>query len=110
VLRKWVKEFGADPQDAFPAHCQMKPEQLEIDRLRREVQKLKGRAGCPKKAAAYFAKDRREVRLHREAPGDPGGVVVRDARWLAGLTRSRNQRRRSDEELGAKVLGSYPQC
>jgi transposase len=41
VLRKWVKEFGADPQQAFPGHGQMKPEQLEIERLRREVQKLK---------------------------------------------------------------------
>jgi len=26
---------------AFPGHGQMKPEQLEIERLRREVQKLK---------------------------------------------------------------------
>ena len=41
VLRKWMKEFGADPQHAFPGHGQMKPEQLEIERLRREVQKLK---------------------------------------------------------------------
>jgi transposase len=36
VLRKWIKEFGFDP-----AHGQMKPEQLEIERLRREVNKLK---------------------------------------------------------------------
>jgi len=42
VLRKWVKEFKADPQQAFPGHRQMKPEQLEIDeRLRREAIKLK---------------------------------------------------------------------
>jgi transposase len=41
VLRKWVKDFAADPQQAFPGHGQMKPEQLEIERLRREVQKLK---------------------------------------------------------------------
>ena len=25
VLRKWVKEFGADPQHAFPGHGQMRP-------------------------------------------------------------------------------------
>ena len=30
VLRKWVKEFGSDPVQAFPGHGQMKPEQLEI--------------------------------------------------------------------------------
>ncbi|UUP19684.1 hypothetical protein NTH_04196 (plasmid) [Nitratireductor thuwali] len=41
VLRKWVRELGADPQHAFPGHGQMKPEQLEIDRLRKEVAKLK---------------------------------------------------------------------
>ncbi len=41
VLRKWVKEFAADPGQAFPGHGQMKPEQLEIEKLRREVAKLK---------------------------------------------------------------------
>lgn len=41
VLRKWVKEFGSDPVQAFPGHGQMKPEQLEIERLWREVNKLK---------------------------------------------------------------------
>ena len=41
VLRKWVKEFGSDPVQAFPGHGQMKPEQLEIERLRREVNNLK---------------------------------------------------------------------
>jgi transposase-like protein len=41
VLRKRVKEFGTDPAQAFPGHGQMKPEQQEIERLRREVHKLK---------------------------------------------------------------------
>jgi transposase len=57
VLRKWVKEFGSDPQQAFPGHGQMKPEQLEIERLRREVTKLKAERDILKKAAAYFAKE-----------------------------------------------------
>ncbi|MCK1491967.1 transposase [Bradyrhizobium sp. 180] len=35
VLRKWVKEFGSDPVQAFPGHGQMKLEQQEIERLRR---------------------------------------------------------------------------
>ena len=39
-LRKWVKEFTSDPAQAFPGQGQMKPEQLEIERLRREVAKL----------------------------------------------------------------------
>jgi transposase len=57
VLRKWVREQAADPQQAFPGKGQMKPEQLEIERLRREVAKLKAERDILKKAAAYFARD-----------------------------------------------------
>lgn len=57
VLRKWVREYGADPAQAFPGQGQMKPEQLEIERLRKEVTKLKAERDILKKAAAYFAKD-----------------------------------------------------
>ena len=57
VLRKWVKEFGSDPVQAFPGLGQMKPAQLEIDRLRREVQKLKAERDILKKATAFFAKE-----------------------------------------------------
>jgi transposase len=57
MLRKRVKEFASDPQHAFPGEGQMKPEQLEIERLRREVTKLKAERDILKKAAAYFAKD-----------------------------------------------------
>ena len=57
VLRKWVREQSADPQQAFPGHGQMKPEQLEIEKPRREVAKLKAERDILKKAAAYFARD-----------------------------------------------------
>jgi transposase len=57
VLRKWVKELAAASADAFPGHGQMKPEQLEIDRLRREVTKLKAERDILKKAAAFFARE-----------------------------------------------------
>ena len=57
VLRKWVKEFGSDPVQAFPGHGQMKPEQLEIERLKREVNKLKAERDILKKAAAFFARE-----------------------------------------------------
>ena len=36
-LRNWVKAFADDPQHAFPGRGQMKPEQLEIARLKREA-------------------------------------------------------------------------
>lgn len=57
VLRLWVKEFSADPRDAFPGRGRMKPDQLELERLRREVIKLKAERDILKKAVAYFAKE-----------------------------------------------------
>ena len=56
-LRTWVKAFADDPQQAFPGQGQMKPEQLEIAQLRREVAKLKAERDILNKAAAYFAKE-----------------------------------------------------
>jgi transposase len=56
LLRKWVKEFGSGPVQAFPGHSQVKPEQLEIERLRREVNKLKAERDILKKAA-FFARE-----------------------------------------------------
>ena len=57
LLRSWIKAFETDPQEAFPGQGRMKPEQAEIERLRREVQKLKAERDILKKAAAYFAKE-----------------------------------------------------
>ena len=57
VLRRWVREQTTDPQQAFPGNGVMKPEQAEIERLRKEVSKLKMERDILKKAAAYFAKE-----------------------------------------------------
>ena len=57
VLRKWVRDVTADPVHAFPGQGQMKPEQAEIDRLKKEVAKLKMERDILKKAAAFFAKE-----------------------------------------------------
>ena len=57
VLRKWIKGAAGDPAQASPGHGQIKPEQLEVERLRREVTKLKAERDILKKAAAYFAKE-----------------------------------------------------
>ena len=40
-LRNWVKQLVDDPQHAFPGQGQMKPEQLEIAQLKREVARLR---------------------------------------------------------------------
>ena len=57
MLRKWVKELRGRSGAGVSWPGQMKPEQAEIERLRREVQKLKAERDILKKAAAYFAKD-----------------------------------------------------
>src|SRR4051812_22964568 len=83
VLRKWVKEFGSDPAQSFPGHGQMKPEQLEIERLRREVTKLK----AERDILNTSRRKRYEVRLHCEAPAHlAGGMAMRsDGRIPVGL-------------------------
>ena len=57
VLRRWIRDVAADTRHAFPGHGQVRPEQQEIDRLRREVAKLRAERVILKKAAAYFARD-----------------------------------------------------
>jgi transposase len=56
VLRRWMRELTQDPQQAFPGKGIMKPEQAEIERLRKEVAKLKMERDILKKAA-YFARE-----------------------------------------------------
>lgn len=57
VLRKWIREAEGDPGAAFPGHGNMRPEQLEIERLRRELARMKAARDILKEAAACFAKD-----------------------------------------------------
>jgi transposase len=57
VVRKWMRRQAADPKSSFPGHGQMKPEQQEIERLRRETPKLNAERNILEKAAAYFAKE-----------------------------------------------------
>jgi transposase len=76
VLRKWVREFAADRQHAFPGMAD-EAGAAEIDRLRKEVAKLKAERDILKKAAAYFARSRFEIRLLCETSRDlAGGVDV----------------------------------
>jgi transposase len=57
VLHRWVKQVAADPKHAFPGQGQMRPEQAEIDRLRKEVARLRAERDILKKATAFFARD-----------------------------------------------------
>jgi len=76
VLRKWVREQSADPQQAFPGQGQMKPEQLEIEKLRREVAKLKAERDILKKAAVGST-----GQLNGSLQHISGGLVAKGFPW-----------------------------
>ena len=57
VLRKWIREAATDPKEAFPGNGVMRPEQAELERLKKENAKLRMERDILKKAAAYFAKE-----------------------------------------------------
>jgi transposase-like protein len=56
--RKLLKLFSADPAQAFRGHGPLKPEKREIDKLRREVAKLKGGARDHKKSRSLLREGR----------------------------------------------------
>jgi hypothetical protein len=76
-------------QHAFPGQGQMKPKQLEIERRRREVNKLKAERDIPIKAAAYFAKcsvtRRTPARTNIQITSDAANRFPRD--WRESATR-----------------------
>ncbi len=57
VLRKWIREATADPQQAFPGQGVMTPENAELERLRKENAKLRMERDLLKNAAAHFAEE-----------------------------------------------------
>ncbi|MEJ2378677.1 MAG: IS3 family transposase [Pseudolabrys sp.] len=113
-LRTWVKKFADDPQQAFPGNGQMKPEQLEIARLKREVIKLRAERDILKKGRGLL-REGIDVKFsfiakHRGIwPADwmCGALGVSRGGFYAWLKRPRSRRSRSDEELGAKVRASF---
>jgi hypothetical protein len=83
ILRRWIEELTSDPDQAFPGQRQLKPEEQEIDRLRREVAKLEAERDIQKKPRPTSRGTRYEVRLCRETSRDvTGAVALRGARCL----------------------------
>jgi len=57
VLGRWVREANADPKQAFPGRGQMKPDDAEVARLKRELAKTKAERDILKKTIGFFVKD-----------------------------------------------------
>ena len=57
VVGRWVRESSADKTHAFPGRGQMKPDDAEIARLKRELAKTKAERDILKKTIGFFVKD-----------------------------------------------------
>jgi len=59
TVRDWVRYYKKDGSNTFPGSGNLKPEDDEIRRLRRELADLKEENEILKKAATYFAKNQK---------------------------------------------------
>jgi transposase len=85
VLRKWVKDFEADSAQSFPGNGRMKPEQLKIERVRREVIRLKAERDILKRMACPVCK--RLLDSNCSASTYPVSGAVSWPRWIGAINR-----------------------
>ncbi len=57
VLNRWKSQLAVEGKNAFPGKGRLSPEKEELEKLRKEVQRLKMERDILKKAAAFFAKE-----------------------------------------------------
>ena len=57
VLRRWIKELGSWPAGKASERPQKNEQSQEIERLKRELARVKMERDIIKKALGYFAKD-----------------------------------------------------
>ena len=57
VLRQWIRQFEAGKWEATPGRTLKSEQQLEIERLRRQLKQAETERDILKKAVAYFAKE-----------------------------------------------------
>lgn len=59
TVRDWVRQYKKEGSNAFPGSGNLKDEDAEIRKLRKELLDLKEENAILKKAAAYFAKNQK---------------------------------------------------
>ncbi|WP_086011715.1 IS3 family transposase [Sphingomonas sp. PAMC 26621] len=114
VLRKWVREAEADPQSAFPGNGQMKPEQQEIERLRRELARMKAERDILKKGRGLLCQglDMKFGFIAKHRGIWPvswlcGALDVSRSGFHAWLVRAPSARSRSDQVYAGKIRASF---
>ena len=58
TIYKWIRQYKADPEGAFPGKGRLKPQEEELRKLQRENEILKEEREILKKALAIFSKRR----------------------------------------------------
>ncbi len=59
TLHKWIRQYKAAPDEAFPGQGRLKPKDEELRRLQRENDVLKEERDILKKALGIFSKPRK---------------------------------------------------
>ena len=59
VLARWKSQLASEGTNAFPGKGRLTPEKEELQKLRKENQRLKMERDILKKAAAFFANESR---------------------------------------------------
>lgn len=57
MLGRWVREAKVDQRQAFPGRGQMKPDDAEVARLKRELARTRAERDILKKTIGYLAKE-----------------------------------------------------
>jgi transposase len=55
MLRRWQREFEGDQRQAFPGQGHLKPDEEEMRRLRRDLERVREERDILKKALAIFS-------------------------------------------------------
>ncbi len=57
TITRWVREYKANAEDAFPGNGKLMPADEEIRKLKRELARVKQERDILKKAVAFFSRD-----------------------------------------------------
>ncbi len=56
MLRRWIRQFTSEPEQAFPGKGRVRPDEEELRRVQRENRDLREERDILKKALAIFSK------------------------------------------------------
>lgn len=57
IVSRWAREAAEDKKQAFPGRGQMKPDDAEVARLKRELARTKAERDILKKVIGFFTKE-----------------------------------------------------